>query len=149
MGFNQTCFCSSKATLNGILKIVFGSIPCLLTYCILLFECGIFFFFGLFFWKSADTNDCWIMYVQTIQWQLLGAVSSKLSFSVLLWCKLTSCTTRTALPLARWLSSQVICTQWLFYGELGGGWSPPANLALPHPLVLCLDDTKFHLCPHI
>ena len=30
-------------------------------------------------------------------------------------------------------------------GGLGGlgGWSPP-KLTLPHPLVLCLDDNKFH-----
>ena len=25
-----------------------------------------------------------------------------------------------------------------------GGWNPLPKLALPHPLVLCLDDTKFH-----
>ena len=28
-------------------------------------------------------------------------------------------------------------------------WSPPPKLALPHSLVLCLDDTKFHQYPHI
>ena len=28
-------------------------------------------------------------------------------------------------------------------GGGGGGWTPP-KLALPHPLVLCLHNTKFH-----
>ena len=45
------------------------------------------------------------------------------------------------------LSSLVayICTndQWWFYRGGLGGWSLP-KLAVPHPLVLCLDDTKFH-----
>ena len=41
------------------------------------------------------------------------------------------------------LSHPCSATQWRFYWG-GGGWSPP-KLALPHPLVLCLDDTKFHI----
>ena len=44
-----------------------------------------------------------------IQWRLLDAVSCKCSLSVLLSAIWTSRTTRTALVLAQWLSSETIC----------------------------------------
>ena len=48
-----------------------------------------------------------------------------------------------------WTHNEQINTQQNLHSELEsvavlrGGWSPP-KLALPHPLVLRLDDTKFH-----
>ena len=45
----------------------------------LLFEGGIYFF-----GKPADINNSWLRYIQVRQWQLLDAVSSMCSLSVLL-----------------------------------------------------------------
>ena len=72
----------------------------------LLFEGGVYFF-----GKPADTNDSWIRYEQTIQWQLLDAFSSKNSLSILLSAVGMSRTTRTVLAPARWPLSKIICTR--------------------------------------
>ena len=67
----------------------------LLVFLRLLFE-GSVYFFG----KAADINDGWIRYVQAIQQQLLDAVSSLHSLSVLLSAMETSHKTQAALVLA-------------------------------------------------
>ena len=72
----------------------------------LLFEGGVYFF-----GKPTDINVGWIGYVGAIQLQLLDAVSSKCSLSVLMSAMETSCTTQTALAPAWWPSSEVICTR--------------------------------------
>ena len=59
--------------------------------------------------KPTDINDSRIRHVQVIQWQLLDAVSSTHSLTVLLLDVETSHTTQTALVLAQWLSSEIIC----------------------------------------
>ena len=58
--------------------------------------------------KTSGINDGWIRHVQSIQWRLLDPVSTMLSFSVLLLVMETSRTTRTALAIARWSSSEII-----------------------------------------
>ena len=52
----------------------------------LLFKGGVYFF-----GKTADINDSWIMFLWTIQWRLLDAVSSMRSLSVLLSAVEMSC----------------------------------------------------------
>ena len=59
--------------------------------------------------KPTDINDSRIRHVQVIQWQLLDAVSSTHSLTVLLLNVETSHTTQTALALAQWSSSEIIC----------------------------------------
>ena len=68
----------------------------------LLFKDGVYFF-----GKPADINDSWIRYVRAIQRRLLDAGSSIHNLSVLLSAMEKSCTTRTALALARWPSSEL------------------------------------------
>ena len=58
----------------------------------------------------TDINDGSIRHVWAIQWQLLDAVCSTHSLSVLLSAAEMSHTTRTALALAWWPSSEIICT---------------------------------------
>ena len=72
----------------------------------LLFE-GSVYFFG----KPADINTGTIRYLRAIRWQLLDAVSSKCSLYVLLSGVETSHTTRTALTLDWWLSSEIVCVR--------------------------------------
>ena len=73
-----------------------------------------------FFWKPADINDSWIRYVQAIQWQLLDAIGSTRSLSVLLSAVETSgtVTIQTVLGLSCWPSSAVIRTGLLFKGGI-------------------------------
>ena len=54
----------------------------------------------LFFLKTTDINDGWIRFIQAIQRQLLDAVSSSCSLSVVLSALEMSRTTQTELPLA-------------------------------------------------
>ena len=70
----------------------------------LLSEGGIYFF-----GKPADINDGWIRYIWVIQWQLLDAVRSKHSLSVLLSAVETSCTTWTPPVQAWWPLSEINC----------------------------------------
>ena len=117
--------------------LFFNCINCIsLTRCHPLFFLSFFFFFFFFFFfsffflfffgrtlwygcysraafisleKPANINNGWIRHIQAIQWQLLDAVSSKDSIWVLLSAMDTSRTTRTALALAQWLSTEIIC----------------------------------------
>ena len=70
----------------------------------LLFEGGVYFF-----GKPGDINDSWIRYVRVRRWQLLDAVSSTRSLSVLLLAVAMTRTTQTVLALAWWLLSEIIC----------------------------------------
>ena len=70
----------------------------------LLFE-GSIYFFG----KPTSINNYWIRYVRAIHWQLLDAVNSTRSLSVMLSAVKMSHTTPIALALAWWPSSEIVC----------------------------------------
>ena len=72
----------------------------------LLIEGGIYFF-----WKPWDVNDGWMRYVRVRRWQLLDAVSSTHSLSLLLSAVGATCTTQTVLELEWWPSSEIIRTR--------------------------------------
>ena len=89
----------------------------------LLFEGGVYFI-----GKPADINDSWTRYIQAIQRRLLDAGSSTRNLSVLLSAMEKSSTTRTALALARWPSSELfvyvcVCHVLLWLLFEGGVWS--------------------------
>ena len=71
--------------------------------------CG-YYLRAVFVYFFGNINDGWIRYVRVRWWQLLDAVSSTHSLSVLLSAVRTTCTTQTVLALAWWSSSEIICT---------------------------------------
>ena len=95
---------------------------CWVTYCISSIRCHGYYLFAAhfvrllyegsvyFFGKPRDINDGWIRCIWVRQWQLLDTVSSTCSLSLLLSAVGTTCTTQTVLALARWWSSEIICT---------------------------------------
>ena len=62
--------------------------------------------------KPADVNDGWKRYVWAIQRRLLDAGSSTHNLSVLLSAIEKGCTTRIALALAWWPSSELFAYVW-------------------------------------
>ena len=97
----STVFVQSDAAATILCTACFGAAS---IWGQLLFKGGIYFF-----GKSAGINDGWIMYIRAIQWWYARAVSSKHNLSVLLSAMEMSCTTQTALALAWWSLSEIIC----------------------------------------
>ena len=91
-----------------------------------------------FFGKLTDIKDGWIRYIRAIQWWLLDAVSSLHSLSVLLSAMETSRTTRIALVLAWWPSSEIIRTRLhvLAMATIGGRCLFHSELPIVLPLFV-------------
>ena len=81
----------------------------------------------LFLWKTCQHQRRLekVHKTQAIQWRLLEAVSGKCSLSVLLSVVETSRTTQTALVLAWWPSSEIIC---ITQTALALAWWPSSEI---------------------